>query len=373
MLTDNTRKEVAIVGGTSWIGQLLCAELVRRGFQVYVATRSGNAFLLERSGANIIEANTIGAGFKKQFGTVINLAFPAATKPGKEVEANRRILDSVEQLLGKGGHLVQVSTVAVFGLPVCLPISTELLQPRRDSQYVMSKVQMENWVADLAGFHKVDIVRLGNVWGPASDNWVVGVAERLRSGLALGVLGNDGYSNVTDVANVVDYICFLVESVQIASEKVRIHHLAEFSSTPWSVFVNHISKELDIPVNRCCEAPFVSNSASEEFKIFLKRIIIKEFQESIRNAKYCGSYYRQIRNACPQWLFQIGAKMKKSVSSSIFTVRNPKGATDDILLLMSNATEFKSAVDRSWCPPVTLDESLKRVSQWLLVSGYKSI
>ena len=215
---------VAVIGGAGYVGIALCAELRRRGHDVAAVTHPNGRFLLEPTGVRVELWDT-----PERVGVVdvvINLAYPNRGPVHEYPIRNREIRDLIQQLAGDSARVIHLSTQAVFGFALEYPVVLGPVRNRRDYLYIEAKLEIENLLAR-GIVRSLDVVRLGNVWGPASPTWTAAVADKLLFGETVGVAGEDGYCNGTDVANVVSYLAFLVEASR--RDGARYHHLAELA------------------------------------------------------------------------------------------------------------------------------------------------
>jgi len=347
---DTEPNRIAVIGVPGFVGQHLARALRTTGWSVHGVTSSRNSFLLEHLGIPAAEG---------KFPVVINLAYPTGTSPLRRRKDNASIIARIREFAAPGAVIVHASTLAVFGFslerePVCGPIRW-----RPDQDYIESKVWMENQLVDaLAGNHRVDIVRLGNVWGPGSVHWLAGMASRLRTSLPTLAEGG-GYSNVTDVHNVVSYFESLARRTETMSGAFY-HHLAEFSSESWDTFVTPVSKFLG------CEPVSAFVPPAPKLASFLFGKVAVEALKAINDSRGPGSLLRQILNQLPE--------------SSIARMRREKlaaatgGYFEEPVLakVLGCQREFRSQTLSGWTPPLSLAESLSRAVSWLDWAGYSS-
>ncbi|NDW00682.1 NAD(P)-dependent oxidoreductase [Salipiger sp. PrR002] len=97
--------------------------------------------------------------------------------------------DFVEALLARGwrGHLVYLSTAAVYGDTEDLPIA-ETREPQPKGYYALHKLSVENALLFLAAQHgfRLTLLRLGNPYGTAMPGRERGVMRLLLDALATG-------------------------------------------------------------------------------------------------------------------------------------------------------------------------------------------
>ena len=205
--------------------------------------RSGSGFLLDHIGIEWITAED--AILRKPFDIVVNLAYPTSGSIYDYPRQNRELCSSIRRLASDDGLVVQVSTQAVFGMALEYPQTAGPLPTRRDFLYVESKIELEESLIESLGSPKLHVVRLGNVWGPGSAAWTGAIAQRLLFGEPVAVYGNDGFCNITDVANLVSYVSFLAKR-EPKTKRAEFHHLAELGDLRWSYWVMRISDQLGV-------------------------------------------------------------------------------------------------------------------------------
>src|SRR5690349_16531582 len=164
------RPTIAVIGAGGFVGRQLMRALENAGLPAVAVVRGAPELSVEgtfHKGVALADIGEIGA-----YDIVINLAYPATGSPSAYPALNRDIFQTVETLLKEGGRLIHLSTQAVFGLAGDLPIHSGPVESRRDEVYVEAKIDAENHFAhSRKPANALDIVRLGNVWGPASAAW----------------------------------------------------------------------------------------------------------------------------------------------------------------------------------------------------------
>lgn len=360
-------QRVVVLGAASWIGQHVSRGLRDDGWNVTAVSRGKSAFLLERLGVRVCAAEDLRAG--EAFPVVVNLAFPVDVGGREPHAVNQEIFERVLALAEPGARVLHFSTLAVFGLALDQPIQARHLAPRRDYEYVELKLAMERRLAQAAAGagQELHLLRLGNVWGPGSANWVVGLANRLRAGLPVGVEGQDGFSNVTDVANVADYARWLLRTPH--GPGAHFHHLAEFASEPWSRFVGFLADILGAEPARVEGLPAPATSLKAEFR---RRTIdgINGLRQAWWDGRYTGSVYRSARRQIPDFIRHARpGRAEEIVARPSF---DPPLSQGDLHLLriLACPVRFESVTAAGWRPGVDLRESLARVASWLKQAGY---
>ncbi len=347
---NNDLRKVAVVGAAGFVGQALCHRLRATGWQVHGVANSRNAFLLDHLGIPAASG---------RYPAVLNLAYPTSVTPVRRQAENQEILQQLEDLLLPGGLLVHASTLAVFGFNLDRPIAAGPLGWRPDEDYVETKVRMEHGVSEaFGGAHQVEIVRLGNVWGAGSANWLSGLAGRIRGGLPVLVRGGR-CSNATEVLNVADYFTFLAGRNSGRFTGTRYHHLAEFSAEPWSTFAGMIARvmgmeltETDAPAPRSLRSLIVGTYVGETYKFLSHR-------------RVAGSVMRQIMSRLPASLVGGLRRSKKGLGPA-------HGEDETYYTVIGCARQFAAETVPGWQPPVTLEASLAGAADWLRHAGFVS-
>lgn len=356
-------RDVLVIGGAGYVGQYLCQHLAAHGWSVVALTRPGTGFLLDRLGVTTL---TEAAARGRRFSTVINLAYPNKTSPILGAGENRQIAKLVESLVEPDGTLVQFSTLAVFGFGLELPIRAQLVPPHRDVDYVTSKIEMERRLSHNLPGARLEILRLGNVWGPGSPNWVSGLVECLRGGRPLLVDGTTGPSNVTDVANISDYVDTILRAP--GSEGVRVHHLAEFSQHPWGEFIHCLAKATGTKPVSVPSLPGRAQTALEEARAAATQIPLGTIARSLLSGRHWGTWGRGLIAHLPSSVIQ---KLKQAKGRPSYAPVADLSEEDlNLLTVLSCPREFRSETLPGWRPPINFTASLERVREWMCRAGY---
>ena len=352
---------LAVIGGAGYVGLHLCRELVRRGHDIVAITRANGRFLLEPLGVTVVAPEEAAQAGRAD--VVVNLAYPNAGPDHEVPSRNRELVDLIRQLTSDPARIVQVSSLAVFGFALERPPAPVPVPRRRDYVYVESKIDLECRLREWSGPLSLDIVRLGNVWGPASPTWTAALADRLTFGAAVGVRDEDGYCNATDVANVASYLASLAE--QPAEVGARYHHLAEFSAVRWSWWVARMAAHLQV-------APVYGAAVGDQPPGFVDEIV-----QSLRkhsplaiasewmSGRYTGSLVRSTQRLLPPTV----------VRKLNFAARGRRRAAAPpvdpaFLAVMTARQEFVSHLRGGWVPEVDQEASWGRVAAWLDRAGY---
>jgi len=345
---NNGLRKVAVIGAAGFVGQFVCRRLAESGWQVYGAASERNSFLLDH--LKIPAASG-------RYPVVVNLAYPTSVTPVRRKAENSAIVERISSLLAPGGTLLHTSTLAVFGFQLDRPVACGPIHWRPDADYVETKVRMELTLAEeFGGSHRVEIVRLGNVWGQGSPNWLVGLAVRLRDGLPVLVKGGQ-HSNVTEVQNVAAYLNHLANLSSSPTAGVRFHHLAEFSSVPWDPFVQMIAAKLGVDI-QTAETP-----VAQPLKSLIVGTYVGETYKFLNRQRICGSLMRQALSMLPKTMVGSVRQSKKSLGKAM-------GDDETYYTVMGCSREFCSSTVPGWQPPVDLGTSLAGAAKWLEHAGF---
>ena len=365
MTTTPKIKRAVILGASGYIGQHLLQALIQAQWEVVIICRPKSDFIATRWGAKIVrDASELD---QHAITAVINLAYPTGAFQRCKKD-NLTIAETVYSLGSRAERVVHLSSLAVFGFQLEHPISRNLIPQRRDNDYVRLKIAMELALAHKLEERRLDIVRLGNVWGPGSPNWTARFADRILQGKPVAYEGFSGYSNATDVANVVSYILFLLERECPCG--LEIHHLAELGDHPWSEFAGYIAAQIGLPVLR-------TRYSSGSWCPSVIRPVLANFcnamQKTVRqvaSGPRGGSYVQDIASLLPDIVVaKTWALLRRSASQTIGDVQMQ--VADTFMQVISCDKLFESMYDKSWHPPVSFEHSLENVRQWLLRVGYK--
>ena len=352
--------EVAVIGAAGYVGRLLCARLVEDGIAVTGVVRPSSGFLLDHDGVSWVAPDASGGG---PFDVVVNLAYPTSGSVYNYPRQNIGLLSAIKQLVSPGGLVVQVSTQAVFGMALEYPQSAKPVPMRRDFLYVESKIELENLLAEQLSNAGLDVVRLGNVWGPGSAAWTGALAQRLQFGEPVAVHGKDGYSNITDVANLVSYVSFLV-SRKRGSMATQFHHLAELGDVRWSHWIERMGKQLGVtPVYG--ELPAYSDSPKNELSGILLSAPRATARE-LKDARFSGSTVRSLMRALPP-IVSTPLRRRWAKGGSAGAAQSTE---DQMLTVLCCERRLRAVLDSGWSPTVDAEASWQAVSSWLARVGY---
>jgi nucleoside-diphosphate-sugar epimerase len=356
-------KRIAIIGAAGYVGMELARQLHGADYEVNAIVRENGRLLLANSGFNLITpANLDRVG---QVDVVVNLAYPTSGALQHYPARNQEILDNIKSLMGPNSRLIHVSTQAVFGFGMDRPVVVGPVKMVRDYAYIEAKIELENLI--LRDFEKqsVQIVRLGNVWGPGSGAWTVPLVNKILFGEPVGVQGLDGYCNATDVANVASYLAHLISTDDLSG--VNFYHLAEMSGYRWSNWIKRIEKTLRQHAIYEPYLPSYTANLMHDIQKAVIPIMPGPFYRKLVWGRFSGSLLRSlVRTLGDKHFTRIKNKSAKSLPTG-YTL----GAADEMFLtILSASTKFETSVLKGWTPVVDFDESWSRVENWMKSAGY---
>lgn len=357
---SHSNPSVAVVGAAGFVGRELLRRLQTLGIAVTAVVRGHPELSVEGEFHAVCSEP---GQLESSFDIVLNLAYPADSPRYAQPEQNAAIAHTVETLVRDGGRLIQVSTLAVFGAALDRPITVGPVSGTRDVVYVESKIAAEQMFAKLQVERglALDIVRLGNVWGYASGTWALPIVHRLLTGRPVGVTGAPGYSNTTDVANVADYLAFLIKSGD-GGARVRYHHLAEFSGVVWGEWIDPIAGAMGVePMYADPSVLDTPTSALRELADAFAPVRPRTVYRKLGNERITGSWTRTLVRRLP-----TPARLRIKGTDLVFAADPELGPADrDFLTAVAGHKEFISVTDPAWSPITTSQQSLDSVLQWL--------
>lgn len=356
-------KRVAVIGAAGYVGLELARQLRGTDDEITAITRENGRFLLSSFEFNIVapeEISSLGA-----VDVVINLAYPTSGAPHQYPAKNKDILGQINAISGPNTRLVHVSTQAVFGYDFERPIVAGPVRLVRDYAYIEAKIELENLILNQFSSNSVQIVRLGNIWGPGSPNWTVALVNKTLFGEPVGVEGVDGFCNATDVANAASYLSFLIGRDELRGH--HFYHLAEMSPYRWSSWIERIETALG---QKAVRVPSLDRSPSG---------LKAEFQETFSSLRpgtlYRNLYANRVSGSSLRTLIRGMGERRYGSAKKRFTKALPTGYSltaieRTVLNIMSAQTQFETHVLTQWTPPVDFEESWSRVEAWLIGAGY---
>jgi nucleoside-diphosphate-sugar epimerase len=356
-------KRVAIIGGAGYVGLELARQLRGAEFEVNAVTRENGKFLLRDSGFNVVTSRDIATAGKAD--VVVNLAHPTSGPPQQYPARNNEILDQIKAVMGPRGRLIHVSTQAVFGNDLDRPIHAGPVAMVRDYPYVETKIELENRIIEEFGSNSVQIVRLGNVWGPGSPTWTVALVSKVLFGEPVGIEGIDGYCNATDVANTASYLSFLIGMEDLRG--LSFYHLAEMSSHRWGEWIRRIEVALGQEAVLVPSVPPGPGNWQQEVREVLAPLRPAPLYRNLAGSRISGSRLRAlVRRMGDQQFDKVKKRYAKALPSGF--ALEPSDKT--FLNIMGCQTRFQTRVLDQWQPPVDFEQSWSNVEAWMGAAGY---
>lgn len=355
-------KKVAIIGAAGFVGQHLVALLSKKDFDITVITNHNGTMILGEYPINII--SNLNSHTKVDFDIVINLAFPASAKPHEIYSQNDIILDIIQKLSSPLSKIIHISSLAVFGFKLDHDQILGPIKYHHDFPYVESKVYFENKLIRNMNNNEINIVRLGNVWGPNSAVWTLQLAKKIFFMEPFCSSKSLGFSNVTEVRNVVSYIEFLIEQQSV--ENIHYHHLAEYSHFGWNVFIEGLENLLNI--DACYQEIDIdySYNLTTDITNILSNVSPLKEARNILESRFLGSYLRSFINILSKK--QQNRIIQKYGNKTIIRQND----SSVFLNVLSTQKQFINKTLSGWKPPIDFNSSMKDVGSWLNDIGYQN-
>lgn len=197
-----------VIGGTGFIGEYLCRELVQRGEKVIAVSRPGSAETDQIVGVQYesidLDANPL--ELKKLIGAVDKVVL--ALQP--DVARMKKIISIFST--GNIKKVIYLSTLLVY--PDSVLKQNEDTKPDPWTEYEKNKCEEEKLLEDLAKekSYQLCIVRFGNVYGDVKNRGVI-------NGIILALLNNVRFEVDGDGKNFRDYI-FVEDVAKMLSDLV---------------------------------------------------------------------------------------------------------------------------------------------------------
>jgi nucleoside-diphosphate-sugar epimerase len=353
-------KKIAIIGAAGFVGQHLVALLSKKDFDITVITNHNGKMILGKYPINII--SNLNSYIKVDFDIVINLAFPASAKPHEIYSQNDIILNIIQKLTSSSSRIIHISSLAVFGFKLDHDQILGPIKSHHDFPYVESKLYFENKLIKIFKNNKINIVRLGNIWGPNSAVWTLQFVKKLFFMEPFCSRKSLGFSNVTEVRNVVSYIGFLINQQSV--ENIHYHHLAEFSHYGWNVFIKELENLLKIQA--CYQEIDVgySYNLTTDLANILSNISPLKEAKNILESRFLGSYLRSFINILSK--NQQNRIIKKYGNKTIIRQND----SSVFLNVLSTKKQFINKTLSGWKPPIDFNSSMRDVGSWLNDIGY---
>ena len=361
---------VVIFGASSYIGGYAIRALLDGGHRVIAVARRpkmASILLPESVEIEVVTAEDAIRSLGDSERSVVNFAFVKDSDPGRMYRANRVLMESVERVAsGRCRRLIQISTEAVFGAQLSESTPPVRVTKTPSDLYGESKLHAEQLSESLARKlgAELAIVRLGNVIGPGSRNWVAGLAQRVLEVKPVGYTGSNGFSNATHVRNIGDYMVALIDgSAGALAAHGAYHHLAEFSDRRWPELLDVISDEVGFRWTTISRPPSVAKGGNP-----VKRAL------KSANRTGAGHYLRAGlgRIPDPRALEWFNSWVRSPAPPAVGPI-DAVGAEDlGLLDVLSEEHRFSSHTLDGWSPPVDFGEACTEIAESLRESGFST-
>lgn len=351
---------VVVIGAAGFVGLNLLAELSRLGVTATAAVRGTPEILQARTSLPVARVSDL----TSSFGVVINLAYPTEGHEALHGDANSAIVEQAIRLVRPGGRLIHVSTCAVFGPALERPVSVGPVRRARDIAYVELKIDAEHRFdeAQSGGGFDLEIVRLGNVLGPASPGWATGLVRRMLTGQPVVVEETPGWSNATDVRNAAAYLAFLATGAERATG-VRYHHVSEFYDVPWLRWLEPLAANLGVNIEAAPRGDLaVRSGVRGELATAFAEVKPRALYRALNREPVLGSFVRAGLSKLPRSTFY---KMKGPDDVEFGAERTSDGLEQILLAIMAGQQQFPPATLVGWEYPVALRQSVEDTLAWL--------
>lgn len=370
MTPPMTSPTVVVFGATSYLGQHVLDDLLMRGYRVVAITRNPavSEILLHswRGRLTVISPDQLASA--GEAAAVINLAYVKDEKVHRLFRQNALLMQGVHNAVVRLGatRLVHVSTQAVFGYQFSQPPRPVRAVRRAGDSYVESKVHAESLAEKLQSRarYRLDIVRAGNIVGEGSPMWTADLAQRLRLGRPVGVVGRDGYANAAYAPNLASYLGHLVSTpASSALEISRYHHFADLSALRWSAIIARYAEAVGV-------APVLVAAAAAPPRASLRPAIARTVK-SFYAGPIGGLARRSLAHVKADGAMEAAIFATKTALAARVEVDPFETPLDgDLLTILSNEHEFRSHVVSDWTRPVGEDAALDRMARWIVEAGF---
>jgi nucleoside-diphosphate-sugar epimerase len=238
---------VLVTGATGFIGRRLVARLLERGVAVRALVLPDDAGGLDARAELVRGSIERAEDVRRAAGgaaTVMHLAAivgdwgDAALFRAVTVEGTRNVLQAVEP----GARVILASSVVVYGDAIGRDVCDEDHAFGRPlGNYSRSK-QDQEWLAfEIAAARGVSLsaLRLVNVYGAGSRNWVDEVLVQLRRGVPTLVDGGDRNAGLCHVEHAVDAFVLAAQTPAAAG---RVYNICDGSDVTWRRYFGDLAR-----------------------------------------------------------------------------------------------------------------------------------
>lgn len=348
------KKRIAVIGAAGYTGRYLIERLSRMDAEIWAIVRHANLFLIpDAQHVQVKHIHELTATHKAD--VVINLAYSKAPLASHFRKENEAIIHTIALLSHEHTQLIHVSTLAVFGFQLEKEQTLALPPHESDYPYVQSKAEMEHALARRFPTQRIDMVRPGNIWGPACPSWTTPLLDALVYNLPV-LSSEPSCSNITDVHNLADYIAFLCEHEATSF----YHHVAELGAISWEQFITPLSDWFGCsPVYLPSSPTYYTHPVKELLSMLSYNPA--QFLLTATRSRHWQQPARQVVNLIPKSLKQLRHTEEKPSLYSTGQVFH---------WIMGSKTLFVPCTDSRWIPPVSFNDSLALIKNYAVESGY---
>lgn len=349
-------KKIAIIGANGYVGNHLL-QLLAKSYEVYGIVHSELSIYKPVAGISYFTPSDIP---DITFDVIINTAYSASPDIIKCRKDNIAMLELIRAHMDERTNLIHLSTLAVFGILLDLPIAAQPLPDRIDYPYVVSKLDMENRLLEQIPHRQLQIIRIGNIWGAANASWTQRIADAVTFGTPVKYT-HKAFSNITYIHNLTDYIGFLVSTEK---PSLLFHHMAELSSTSWQYIIDEIGEELGISPVTFDTIPQYPAGIYEQLNM-PGNINPLDMYRNLKHGRFTSFGMTQLIRKFPG-LFSRPSFLRKNKNSD----RGQYHIPADFLWILSCQKEFRPVLNTGWKPPFTAEEAMINVKDWMKQAGY---
>lgn len=356
-----------VFGASSYVGSGAVQHLAGEGHDVLAVSRNpAVAGILVRPHDNVrlvtaddVEAHVAGRPF-----SLVNFAYVKDAPSLELFAANKRLVDAIARVARLGAsRIVQISTLAVFGYEPKVSPPPRRASMRLGDTYVESKIHAEKLFGRLTaemGLPPV-VVRLSNVIGPGSPIFVAGIAQRIAEGRPVGYAPH-GFSNTTHVANIADYVGWLLRAGDAdLTNHGAYHHLSEFSDRRWSEIVGAMAEVVGRAPVYLGEPPAKAERDVRATVLGLGKRAYKTRLGGLARVAFA-------LRPPPAFLSRLASTGSAADAMSNGGSRRPED--DQFLKILSLAVRFRSHTLPGWTPTESFATALQDIERWLRDAGY---